>query len=158
PYGADGDFSFERLEERYNADLANNLGNLASRVTAMAHRYRSGALAPAGGGGRLAPLASEVLALYRTAMDQHALHQAAAAVFRLIDATNEYIAEQQPWALAKAAGQDQALDEVLFTAAESVRVIATLLQPIMPAASGRLLERLGDGTSPAQLRLDADGA
>src|SRR5690606_3510788 len=70
----------------------------------------------------------------------------------------EYIAEQQPWALAKAGGQDQALDEVLFTAAESVRVIATLLQPIMPAASARLLERLGDGTSPAQLRLDADGA
>ncbi len=157
PYGADGDFSFDRLEERYNADLANNLGNLASRVTAMAHRYRAGALSPSGSGGRLAPLASEVLALYRTAMDQYALHQAAAVVFRLIDATNEYIAEQQPWVLAKQDDQAQALDEVLFTAAESVRVAATLLQPIMPGASARLLERLGVA-SAAPLRLDADGA
>jgi methionyl-tRNA synthetase len=158
PYGADGDFSFERLEERYNADLANNLGNLASRVTAMAHRYRGGSLSPTGGGGRLAPLASEVLALYRTAMDQYALHQAAGVVFRLIDATNEYIAEQQPWVLAKQDDQAQALDEVLFTAAESVRVAATLLQPVMPGASARLLERLGVTTPPAALRLDADGA
>lgn len=157
PYGADGDFSFERLEERYNADLANNLGNLASRVTAMAHRYRSGVLRPQGNGGRLAPLASEVQAIYRTAMDGYALHHAAAAVFRLIDATNEYIAEQQPWALAKQAGQDAALDEVLFTAAESVRVASTLLQPIMPEASARLLARLGDRTDAFALRLDVDG-
>jgi methionyl-tRNA synthetase len=156
PYGADGDFSWERLEERYNADLANNLGNLASRVTAMADRYRGGTLAPAGGGGRLAPLASEVLATYRTAMDQYALHQGAAAAFRLVDATNEYIAEQQPWTLAKDAARSAALDEVLFTAAESVRVAATLLSPVMPGAAARLLERLGEATPIAATRLDAD--
>jgi methionyl-tRNA synthetase len=157
PYGADGDFSWERLEERYNADLANNLGNLASRVTAMADRYRGGTLVPAGTGGRLAPLASEVLATYRTAMDQYALHQGAAAAFRLVDATNEYIAEQQPWVLAKDAARGAALDEVLFTAAESVRVAATLLLPVMPGAATRLLERLGEGGRVATARLDADG-
>ncbi len=156
PYGADGDFSWERLEDRYNADLANNLGNLASRLTAMADRYRGGTLAPAGAGGRLAPLASEVLAVYRTAMNQYALHQGAAAAFRLVDATNEYIAEQQPWALAKDAEQSAALDEVLFTAAESLRVAATLLLPVMPAAATRLLERIGEGTRLDALRLDAD--
>ncbi len=158
PYGADGDFSWERLEDRYNADLANNLGNLASRVTAMADRYRGGTLAPAGSGGRLAPLASEVLALYRTAMNGYALHQGAAAAFRLVDATNEYIAEQQPWALARDASRADALDEVLFTAAESLRVAATLLHPVMPSASARLLERLGEGARVDTLQLDADGA
>jgi len=102
-------------------------------------------------------LASEVLATYRTAMDQYALHQGAAAAFRLVDATNEYIAEQQPWALAKDTTKGDALDEVLFTAAESVRVAATLLLPVMPGAAARLLERIGEGSRVGAARLDADG-
>jgi methionyl-tRNA synthetase len=158
PYGADGDFSWERLEERYNADLANNLGNLVSRVTAMADRYRQGTLVPRGGGGRLAPLATRVLAEYEQAMDHFALHQAAAAAFRLVDATNEYIAEQQPWALAKDAADADALDEVLVTAAESLRVAAVLLHPIMPGASRDIRARLGDTGDGSALRLASDAS
>ncbi len=68
-YGSDGDFTWERFEERYNVDLANNLGNLVSRVVSMADKYRGGRLAPAGDGGRLATVAGAALERYRTAMD-----------------------------------------------------------------------------------------
>ena len=76
PYGSDGDFSWERFEERYNADLANNLGNLVSRIASMAERYVGGRVAPAGEPGPLAAAAAETLAAYRAAMDAFALHDA----------------------------------------------------------------------------------
>src|SRR5207248_2961610 len=92
-FGGDGDFSWERYDERYNVDLANNLGNLVSRVAAMAHRYRQGRLVPsATGNDQLARLGEQVVTDYRRAMDALALHEGAAAAFRLIDATNEFIA------------------------------------------------------------------
>src|SRR5205085_7082773 len=83
-FGSDGDFSWERYDERYNVDLATNLGNLVSRVAAMAHRYRQGRLTPASGGpGPLARVADEAVASYQRAMDSLALHDGAAAAFRL---------------------------------------------------------------------------
>src|SRR3954470_17149229 len=72
-YGSDGDFSWQRLQERYNADLANNLGNLVSRIAAMTERYRAGRLRPTGGPGRLAKTASAAVADYRRSMDAFAL-------------------------------------------------------------------------------------
>jgi methionyl-tRNA synthetase len=102
PYGADGDFTWERFEEKYNADLANNLGNLVNRVASMADRYRQGRLdAAAPRTSTLAATAESSVAAYREAMERHGLHDAAAAVFRLISATNEFVATSQPWALAK---------------------------------------------------------
>ncbi len=102
PYGGDGDFSWERFEERYNADLANNLGNLVSRVAAMSERYRQGQLpAAAARSAVLAAAAASAVTAYTTAMERLALHEAAAASFRLVSATNEFIADSQPWALAK---------------------------------------------------------
>ncbi|WP_396624759.1 methionine--tRNA ligase [Luteitalea sp.] len=157
PYGADGDFTFERFEERYNADLANNLGNLVSRVTAMGARYRQGQLAPTGSPSRLRDLAATTVTEYRTAMEGYALHQGVASVFRLLDATNEYLAERAPWTLAKDPANAAALDEVLFTAAESVRLAAVLLGPVMPASSQAILARLGDSAPVASRRLDTDG-
>src|SRR5207249_5398331 len=92
-FGSDGDFSYERYDERYNADLANNLGNLVSRVSAMAGRYRKGALRPTGGASdQLVRIGEQVVDDYRKSMDALALNEGAAAAFRLIDATNEYIA------------------------------------------------------------------
>src|SRR5207248_2713044 len=79
-FGSDGDFSWERYDERYNVDLANNLGNLVSRVSAMAHRYRQGRLVPVGGGSdQLARVGEQVVDDYRRAMDGFALHEGAAA-------------------------------------------------------------------------------
>jgi methionyl-tRNA synthetase len=81
-FGDDGDFSFERFDEKYNADLANNLGNLVSRVAAMAHQYRQGRLLPAGSSSeRLRDAANDVATNYRRAMDELDITNAAAAVF-----------------------------------------------------------------------------
>ncbi len=155
-FGDDGDFSWERFDEKYNSDLANNLGNLVSRVTAMAAQYRQGRLAPSGAGtDRLARAAEEAAREYRSAMDALALHAAAAAAFRIVDATNEYIASNSPWALAKNPAHADLLTQVLFDSAEAVRLAAVLLSPIMPASSREILRRVGAGSD--SLRLERDG-
>ena len=157
-YGADGDFTWERYQERYNVDLANNLGNLVSRLAAMADKYRDGRLPAAGSGGRLAEVAVESLAQYRGAMGQYALHEGAAAAFRLVDAANEFIAETAPWTLAKDPAGHGRLDEVLFEVAEAVRVTAVLLLPVMPSSCAEILRRVGETRPVGDMRLDADGA
>jgi methionyl-tRNA synthetase len=159
PYGGDGDFSWERFEERYNVDLANNLGNLVSRVSTMAERYRGGRLMSTGlGPGRLAAAADQCTQAYREAMRRLALHEAAAAAFRLIDATNEYIAESEPWILARSEPDGARLTQTLFDAAEALRVAAVLLGPIMPTSCAEILRRCGEPSSVQALRLDRDAA
>jgi len=157
-FGGDGDFSWERYDERYNVDLANNLGNLVSRVTAMACRYRQGRLtSTAAGSDRLARLADDVCADYTRAMDAFAIHEGAAAAYRLIDATNEFIASTAPWTLAKdkdPASADR-LTQVLFDAAEAIRLAAVLLEPIMPSSSREILRRVG--AAAGTLRFDREG-
>src|SRR5262249_17141665 len=92
PFGGDRDFSFDRFEERYNADLANNRGNLVSRVAAMAGRYQDGVVRPAAAAnGQLARIAESAVADYRKGMDALMLHEGAAAAYRLIDGANEFI-------------------------------------------------------------------
>lgn len=142
-FGGDGDFSWTRLQERYNADLANNLGNLVSRVSAMAEKYRGGRLAPAESPGRLAQAATEAVAQYRHAMDALALEGGAAAAFRLVDAANEYIAEKEPWALARDEKNAGHLSQVLFDVAEALRIAGILLMPIMPTSATEILRRVG---------------
>ena len=158
-YGQDGDFSWERFEERYNVDLANNLGNLVSRVASMAHRYRDGRLvAPTGGPGALADRAASVVGTYRNAMERFAIHEGVSAAFDLIDATNEYIAEVQPWAVAKDAGRTAELDQHLFDITEAIRIAAVLLTPVMPASAAEVLRRVGETRDVSGLRLDTDTA
>jgi methionyl-tRNA synthetase len=156
-YGQDGDFSWERFETRYNADLANNLGNLVSRITTMAHKYREGVLVGgSGSAGRLADLATEATADYRKAMEVFALQDAAAASFRLIDATNEFITETTPWTLAKDPAAGDRLTGVLFEAGEALRIAVLLLYPIMPSSCTEILGRLGVTKPTSELRLPSD--
>mgnify|MGYP001355733839 CR=1 FL=1 len=155
PYGGDGDFTWERFEEKYNADLANNLGNLVNRLASMTERYQKGHV-KATGGGALAAIAAESVSTYRSAMDVHALHDGAAAAFRLVSAANNHIAETQPWALAKDPAQADRLNGVLADTAEAVRIAATLLAPIMPSSSIEILRRLGDDRPLKDRRLDQD--
>jgi methionyl-tRNA synthetase len=158
-YGADGDFSWDRFEERYNVDLANNLGNLVNRLAVMAQRYRQGRLRPPRGQtGRLAAAAEAAVARYRSALDRYALHEGATAAFSLVDATNEFIAATEPWALARDPSAADRLDDVLYEAAEAVRIAALLLLPVMPRSAAEILRRMGERTPPAELRFDRHAA
>jgi methionyl-tRNA synthetase len=150
-FGQDGDFSWELFEKSYNADLANNLGNLVNRVTSMAHRYRGGVLK---GPGVAAAGGVEARRSYREAMERYELSRGAASVMSCVDQANQLIASREPWKLAKA-GDDRALDAVLWDASEALRLAAVLLAPFMPASSEEILRRLGVDHDIRALRLDS---
>jgi methionyl-tRNA synthetase len=100
-------------------------------------------------------LGEQAVAVYRRAMDAYALHDGAAAAFRLIDAVNEYLAATSPWAMARDPALADRLTQVLFDAAEAIRLAAVLLSPIMPRSSAEILRRVGAGTAPVQFSRDA---
>jgi methionyl-tRNA synthetase len=153
-YGQDGDFSWERFEERYNVDLANNLGNLVSRVAAMVDRYQNGQLTPVASASEpIQEVTKTSVAQYVAAMDRYALHEGAAALYRIVDATNEYIAATEPWTLARDEANRSRLNDVLYRAAEAVRIVGALLLPIMPQSAGEILRRMGEWRDPTSVTL-----
>jgi methionyl-tRNA synthetase len=157
-FGQDGDFTWDRFEERYNVDLANNFGNLVSRLASMAHRYRQGRLAaPPSAPGPLAEAAARAVQAYRDAMDAFALHGGVAAAFQLVDAANEYIAAVEPWATARDPSRAAELDRQLCDVSEAVRIAAVLLTPVMPGSCREVLARVGAGGDGAEPNLDRDG-
>ena len=142
PWTGDGDFTWERFDDRYNADLANDLGNLANRTLAMINKYRAGRV-PSGAQSSLDERAAEVVTAYRSAMDRYLLHQGAAAAMELAGAANVFIEERAPWKLAKDDALSDELDSVLASLARALARLAILLGPFMPEKCGALWRALG---------------
>jgi methionyl-tRNA synthetase len=151
-FGPDGDFSYEAMVQRYNADLANNFGNLANRVLNMAVRYCGGVVPEERADGPLAAVAVRAFAECSAAMDQLDFSSAFGAVWELIRATNAYIEDREPWKLHKA-GDAPGVAAVLGDCLEVLRIVALLASPVIPRASAELWQRLGLPGSPEEQRL-----
>ncbi|HZD79482.1 MAG TPA: methionine--tRNA ligase [Actinomycetota bacterium] len=145
-FGQDGNWSWESMVDRHNADLANGLGNLASRVLAMLGSYFDGLVpepGPGGAEGDLPDMIADAVQRYDGLMGEVALSPALAAVWDIVDRANQYLVEQEPWKVAKDPSRREELGGILYAAAETLRILAILIQPIMPQASGRLWQQLG---------------
>jgi methionyl-tRNA synthetase len=143
PFGSDGAVGMEAVRARYESELANEYGNLASRSVAMIRRYRDGVLA----GGATDPvlhaefdgLAEGVAEL----MDRAEVTQALDLIWQRVRRCNRYVEERKPWELAKQADAAGELDQVLASLGEGVRALSVLLHPYMPASTARALEAIG---------------
>jgi methionyl-tRNA synthetase len=151
-FGPDGDFSYEAMLARYNTDLANNFGNLASRVLNMAVTYCEGVAPDAREDGPLVNRVAAAFAGLDSAMARLDFAGGLAAVWDLIRATNSYIEHRQPWALHKD-GNISATAAVLGDCLEALRVVALLASPVIPNAAAELWRRLGLRGRPEDHRL-----
>jgi methionyl-tRNA synthetase len=146
-FEADGNFTWERFDERYTADLADGFGNLASRALAMLARYRDGTVPAAASVTRLDEAGSEALRRYAGAMDRHDLRGGAEAVWGLVSEANLYVQLAAPWALAKE-GRERELDEVLASLATCLYRLAVLTAPFVPGKAQTLWQALGQPGDP----------
>ncbi|MFI8631569.1 methionine--tRNA ligase [Microbacterium sp. NPDC077663] len=146
-FGQDGSFSWEDLSARYQAELANGFGNLASRTIAMIGRYFDGVVPTPGAAAEIDQRVQRTVADAATAADAAMTafrpDEAISAIWTIVDELNGYITENEPWALAKDDANRDRLSTVLYTAAEGLRALAVLLSPVMPASTATLWEALG---------------
>jgi methionyl-tRNA synthetase len=149
PLGADANFSDEGMLTRFNADLANDLGNLVSRATTMVQRYCGGVVPDAPRKGRddldtgLAARIDETIAAVVRQFDSFQITGALQDTWELVRAVNQYIVKREPWALAKKPDQRAVLEATLYHAADALRVTAALVDPVMPSAAERIRAMLG---------------
>ena len=148
-FGSDGSFSWEDLSARYQAELANGFGNLASRTIAMVNKYFEGNIPSpkeySDADKNVIAVAQKAVSDSDLAMQQVAINEAIAAIWTLVDELNNYITVQEPWALAKDEANRDRLATVLFVACEGLRVLSVLLSPITPKATAKLWAALTEG-------------
>jgi len=152
-FGLDGIISNAVIEQRLNRDLADDLGNLAARSLAMMHKYRAGAI-PAphdyqAAEQALIALADTLPARVLELVDEMKVAQAVERVMEFVRQLNQYVAQTEPWALAKLPQQAHRLDTVLYTLAEGLRIAADLLAPVMPGKMAQLKRQLGGAAGPS---------
>ena len=153
-FGQDGSFSFDALVQRYNSDLANGLGNLASRTLAMITRYfkaevpyPSHTAAHTPEEDLVAALAKHTIKEFHELFEQHQFSRALELAWALVAAVDKYIVENEPWALAEQQDENSRarLATVLYTSAEALRIVTALAYPVIPQAAAKIWSQLGLG-------------
>ena len=152
PFGQDGNFSFDALVQRYNADLANGYGNLVSRVVNMVHKYFGGVVPAAGAAtpaeAALRASAESAIAAFGPAFDDLNFSDALKALWALVAETDGYLTANAPWKKTpdrSEADHAELQARVLATAAEAIRIITALAYPVVPDAAAKVWRQLGQG-------------
>ncbi len=147
PYANDGSITYENVVNRYNTDLANNLGNLVSRTVAMTKKYFDGVIpapgADEGTDAELKALALSTVQEFTAQMDTYHIADAIEAVVALLRRTNKYIDETTPWSLAKDPASMPRLGTVMYNLLECIRFAAILLEPVMPSTAKAIYAQIG---------------
>ncbi len=156
-FGQDGNFSYDALVTRYNADLANGLGNLASRTLTMIEKYCGGVVPKSSANNFEAKLrteAEQAIAAANGGYDQFQFSLTLEAVWSLIARVDELITAEKPWALADPDHQSQ-LDSILYSAAEALRIVTVLAHPVIPAATETIWKLLGQASPLREQPIDS---
>ncbi len=156
PFGTDGDFCMSSFVEKYNNELANELGNLFSRTLKMLEKYTGGIVPEVKiTQNILREKANETKIFYDENMQNIDFFKALAKIWELIRVANKYIEDEAPWKLAKNEADKPKLDEVLFNVLATMRLITLFLQPFMPESAKKMLQQLGIDETPETLKKNA---
>jgi methionyl-tRNA synthetase len=155
-FGQDGSFSYDALVNRYNSDLANGLGNLASRTLTMIHQYRAGEI-PEGSDPEIAALANTTIQAVQDTFGRFEFSKGLEAVWALISEVDRFIVRWAPWKLARQPDQGTQLSMTLYTAAEALRIATALLAPVLPQSAPKIWAQLGMTEPIESVRFDALG-
>ena len=156
-FGQDCNFSYDAIVQRWNSDLANDLGNLLSRTSAMILKYREGKVPSPGtatGDEEVRNLSARVVRDYCANFEDYSFSRALENIWELIARLNKYIVENEPWAIAEKPAESGRLDSVLFHSAEALRIVSVLLAAAMPRTAQLIWEQLGLDGQVRQIRLD----
>jgi methionyl-tRNA synthetase len=153
-FGQDGSFSFDALVQRYNSDLANDLGNLSSRTLTMINRYFGGSVpypsplvAKKDSDDAIRAQAQAVIAEFNQLFDDYQFSRALETAWSLVGLVNKYLVEEEPWVVAEKEGEENKarLATILYTAAEALRIVTALAHPVLPDSTGKIWHQLGLG-------------